>query len=472
MNELSSHNENLLLICSHCGHENRDGARFCRNCGQLLSVPKADELASTQSSTGLTNVKPDQQGHHSTVEQPALSDARRDDLSSIESDPELAKNDLASVSDAPGDQLLPPEAGMLIQDRFEVLQVLEVDEQGFLLEALDLGRCWNCDFVQSGHETQFCENCGAELINKPAVILHAQSLATAPVHQLEGGFVQAGYYYQIEHFLVHNDQDNPPGHALRLVSGYQSHPGQVRENNEDSLIVLQLAGLQEDETLPVLGCYAVADGVGGAALGELASRAALKRLATYIMQQIFTPLLLEDPTVQTDLSDVLKASIRNADQAILDLQQEMDESSMGCTLTTLLVHNQQALVGNVGDSRTYLLRDGVLKPITRDHSLVARLVEQGLIQPEEAYTHHHRSVIYRSLGSLGEADVDVFDLGLERGDRLLLCSDGLWEKVHAPLLEEILLERHDPQFTCDHLVDLANLAGGDDNISVIVVDVV
>ena len=108
--------------------------------------------------------------------------------------------------------------------------------------------------------------------------------------------------------------------------------------------------------------------------------------------------------------------------------------------------------------------------LPQDHSIVARLVEQGLIQPEEVYTHQQRSIIYRSLGSRSDLEVDVFTLELEPGDRLLLCSDGLWEMVRDGMIEEVLLERDDPQQACERLIELANLAGGDDNITVIVLN--
>jgi protein phosphatase len=117
------------------------------------------------------------------------------------------------------------------------------------------------------------------------------------------------------------------------------------------------------------------------------------------------------------------------------------------------------------------LRQGKLSAVTQDHSIVARLLEQGLIEQEEVYTHHQRSVIYRSLGGRVDIEVDIFPLELEPGERLLLCSDGLWEMVRDQMIEEVLLERSDPQQVCNRLVELANLAGGEDNVSVIVLDV-
>jgi protein phosphatase len=172
-----------------------------------------------------------------------------------------------------------------------------------------------------------------------------------------------------------------------------------------------------------------------------------------------------------ELPDMFREIILSANQAILDLRSQMGDNDMGCTLTATLVRGANALVANIGDSRTYRMRQGKLMLVTQDHSLVARLVEQGLLQPEEVYTHFQRNMIYRSLGVQPTLDVDVFTLELEPGERLLLCSDGLWEMVRDGMIEEVLLERYDPQQACDRLVELANLAGGEDNVSVIVLNV-
>ncbi len=408
-----------MVICSQCGIENRPGANYCRQCGQLL----LEEVT--------------------TVE-----------------------------SDKPGKQISPPIPGIRIQERYEIRQVLEADEKSFILEALDLKQCRNCGFTQSGDNDAFCENCGAEMIIKPAVRLRALPLEGIPEDQKEDGFIESGYFYTVEKSLealpdLPQEADRP----IRLVYGYQSHTGLVRDINEDSLISWQLSDMNHSSGWVTLGLFAIADGVGGAALGEIASQVAVHHLAASVMEQIFTQKLPGEPVPEEKLPEIMEKAILIANQAILELQRERDEGTMGSTLTALLVFNDKALIANIGDSRTYLLSQGVLKAITRDHSLVARLVEQGVIEPQEAYAHRHRSVIYRSLGNKSATDIDMFNLVLERGDRLLLCSDGLWEMVHDPILEEVLLGCQDPQQACDRLVELANLSGGDDNISIIVVNV-
>jgi protein phosphatase len=191
------------------------------------------------------------------------------------------------------------------------------------------------------------------------------------------------------------------------------------------------------------------------------------------MENIFLAETTGDLLVDRDLSTVLSKVILAANQAILDLrQQDQENVDMGSTLTTALLRGARAYIANVGDSRTYRMSKGKLTPVTRDHSVVARLVEHGLIEPDEVYSHDQRSIIYRSLGSRPDLEVDVFDLEVEPGERLLLCSDGLWEMVRDGMIEEVLLDRRDPQQACDRLVALANLAGGEDNISVIIIDIV
>jgi protein phosphatase len=151
-------------------------------------------------------------------------------------------------------------------------------------------------------------------------------------------------------------------------------------------------------------------------------------------------------------------------------REHTDAKGLGSTLTAVLVVDGQAYIANVGDSRTYLLRDGTLQRITRDHSLVARLVEAGQIEPEEVYDHPNRNLIYRSLGA-GKADVevDIFTEALRSGDMLLLCSDGLWEMVRDTEIERVLLEERDLEHACELLVRRANDNGGEDNITAVLV---
>jgi PPM family protein phosphatase len=134
-----------------------------------------------------------------------------------------------------------------------------------------------------------------------------------------------------------------------------------------------------------------------------------------------------------------------------------------------LVAGDRAVIGNVGDSRTYLVRDGVLKRVSKDHSLVQRLVDLGQIEPDDVYSHPQRNAVMRSLGDKQEIEVDVFVERLHPGDALLLVSDGQWEMTRDAQMAEIIAANPDPQAACDALVKAANAAGGEDNITVVLV---
>jgi len=180
---------------------------------------------------------------------------------------------------------------------------------------------------------------------------------------------------------------------------------------------------------------------------------------------------LLETVVRRHYGDKLQAAVEHSSQKIVDYGAEHREArGMGATVTAALVMDGQAFIANVGDSRTYLLRDGKLQRVTRDHSLVARLVEAGQIEPDEVYDHPSRNLIYRSLGAgHAEVDVDIFDVRMQAGDALLLCSDGLWEMVRDPQLQKIIVETDDVEKTCETLVKAANENGGEDNITAVLV---
>jgi serine/threonine protein phosphatase PrpC len=147
-------------------------------------------------------------------------------------------------------------------------------------------------------------------------------------------------------------------------------------------------------------------------------------------------------------------------------------NDMSTTVTLALVINGLAHIANVGDSRTYLWNAAGLRPLTKDHSLVQRLVDDGQMNRDEVYSHPQRNLIYKSIGDRPDVQPDIYRHSLAPDDRLILCSDGLWEMVHDDGIEEVLLSEPDPQRASDRLVANANLAGGDDNISVIIVQAV
>jgi serine/threonine protein phosphatase PrpC len=236
--------------------------------------------------------------------------------------------------------------------------------------------------------------------------------------------------------------------------------------NEDSVVVLQGTCTFHGRLVP-FGLFVVADGMGGHDYGQEASRIAIQSM----MQMVVQNLVMSNQLVDDTLRAILVQGVEWANEAIFQRGQEW-KKEMGTTLTAALLVEEKAYVVNVGDSRTYILRDGLgLTQITHDHSLVARLVAEGVITPEEIYTHPERNKVYRSLGRREQVEVDWYTLNLCQNDRLLLCSDGLWEMVRDPEIERLLRYEHNPTRVCNLLVQAALHAGGNDNVSAIVVRV-
>jgi PPM family protein phosphatase len=236
--------------------------------------------------------------------------------------------------------------------------------------------------------------------------------------------------------------------SLGLRFGARSDVGLLRSGNEDAMY----AG-------PRL--LAVADGMGGHAAGEVASRVAIETVAP-----------LDDDLPGSDLISALRSAVETANDYLRDMvAADSALEGMGTTLTALLSAGQRLGLVHVGDSRAYLLRDDALHQITHDHTLVQSLVDEGRITAEEATTHPQRSWITRALDGRGEIDLDLSVREAHAGDRYLLCTDGLSGVVSEETMLEAL-RAPDPQVACDRLVDLALRAGGPDNVTCIVADVV
>ncbi len=224
----------------------------------------------------------------------------------------------------------------------------------------------------------------------------------------------------------------------------RSDVGSVREHNEDSYLV----------KTPL---FVVADGMGGHEAGEVASNIAVTTMEAH--------------APKSTSPEALAAAVIKANEAVLrGAQDGTGKPGMGTTLTAAFVFEDEATIAQVGDSRAYLLHDGQLQRITRDHSLVADLIEQGRLTEAEARFHPQRSVITRALGSDPHMQPDLYTLHVEEGDRLLLCSDGLCSMISDEDIVEILLDNPAPAHACDALVEEAIIAGGLDNVTVIVID--
>lgn len=234
---------------------------------------------------------------------------------------------------------------------------------------------------------------------------------------------------------------------MNISVGAQSDVGRVREGNEDSYLVHE----------PL---FVVADGMGGHLAGDVASSTAVD------------VILSKSDTASASDPQTLADLIRSANAAIWEkATNDPTLRGMGTTCTLVLLNENRAHIAHVGDSRAYLLRDGNLQQLTEDHTLVARMVKEGRLQPEEAEHHPQRSIITRALGVDADVEVDLDSLELRPGDRLLLCSDGLSGMIDHGSIESALQDQRDPQAAAEELVRRANAAGGEDNITVVIVDV-
>jgi protein phosphatase len=226
-----------------------------------------------------------------------------------------------------------------------------------------------------------------------------------------------------------------------------SDPGRRRRGNEDSFVCE-----------PPL--FAIADGMGGAQAGEIASRIA----ATALREETADGLSTEERIV---------ALVREANRRVFEsAHEDRSRSGMGTTVTVAVVEGERVTFGHVGDSRAYLLRDGSLEQLTDDHSLVADLVRSGKLSPEEADAHPQRSVITRAVGTEPDIDVDTFAVDAQEGDLFLICSDGLSDMVDDTRVREIVAgARPDLQRAARELIEAANRGGGEDNITVVLFEI-
>lgn len=227
--------------------------------------------------------------------------------------------------------------------------------------------------------------------------------------------------------------------------GSRTDIGCLRDHNEDSLVV----------TPPL---FAIADGMGGHAAGEVASEIAVR---------VLSELAPEHPD-----GEALGRAIEEANRAVIQAAREgRGRQGMGTTMTAAMLEGERLVIAQVGDSRAYLLHQGKLQQLTRDHSLMADMIEAGQLTPEEARTHPQRSVITRALGSDAHLHPDIYEINVETGDRLLICSDGLSGMIFDDQIENTLRRVQDPQRCASQLVNEAIAAGGHDNVTVIVADV-
>jgi len=264
-----------------------------------------------------------------------------------------------------------------------------------------------------------------------------------------------------------NDQ-NPQYELQQLIAAAGQSVGKQRELNEDSLFAFTTTMAGNSGTLP-FGLYIVADGMGGHQNGEVASNAAIRTVAGKVLNK-FHPYLFNIKAENFDDSfqEIMLSAVNEAQRII-----QKEAPGSGTTLTAALVLGQQITIAHVGDSRAYFVYpDGRLEAVTRDHSLVQRLQELGHITPEEAENYPHRNVLYKALGQGDILEPEIFSISFAQTATLMICSDGLWGVVAEQDLIRSVNEATNLQRACQNLVTAANMAGGPDNISVILAQLI
>ncbi|GAB4573058.1 MAG: hypothetical protein Fur0017_26090 [Anaerolineales bacterium] len=260
----------------------------------------------------------------------------------------------------------------------------------------------------------------------------------------------------------------PKYEIKQLIAGVGQSVGKQRDHNEDSVLALTSTISGSAESVP-FGLYIVADGMGGHQFGEVASNAATRIVGGNIVKKFHSYLYkIPAQSLQESLQEVMESSILEAHQYI-----QREAPGSGTTVTAALVLGQQVTIGHVGDSRAYAIYpDGRMDPLTRDHSLVKRLEELGHLSKDEVENFPHRNVLIRALGQGEVLEADIFTVPFPTPGYLMICSDGLWGVVNEKDVLRILNEAPNLHRACQSMVEAANAAGGPDNITVILAQIV
>ena len=470
------------MKCPTCGQENRAGATFCANCGANLAPPRARQPFGIEGepeeeaappppdlSLGIPTVK---------LERPGREEDRAErEAEPVAREPE-PEAETPQPSREPGEEEAPPSppaegplpVGHMIGGRFEVGEVLEATPERNTYRARDWGRCATCGYDDNAKGDRFCLDCGAALdtpLWATVVEFPHPKQADFDLALTEGS---REYLVTFEPHAAQAPEAAPAPEAagrLALRWGLATDPGLERDINEDYAECWTFAQANG----PQAGLFIVADGLGGQDDGEVASRLATLTTWGALRDSLWGRIIAGEDIPQDAVLQALLDAVGEASRAVYEARLQA-KSDMSTTITLALVVDGRAYIANVGDSRAYLFNADGLRAITKDHSLVQRLVDAGQITRAQVYSHPQRNLIYNTIGDRAEVNVDVFAHDLQPEDRLLLCSDGLWEMVRDEGIEEALMAEADPQRACDRLVRHANLAGGEDNISVIIVQAV
>ena len=254
----------------------------------------------------------------------------------------------------------------------------------------------------------------------------------------------------------------------QLIASVGQSVGKQRDHNEDSVLALTSTMSGSTEGIP-FGLYIVADGMGGHQFGEVASNAAIRIMGGNITKKFHSYLYsLPTQTLQDSLQEVMETSILEAHQYV-----QREAPGSGTTVTAALVLGQQVTIAHVGDSRAYAVYpDGRMEVITRDHSLVKRLEELGHLSKDEAENFPHRNVLIRALGQGESLEADIFTVPFPQPGYLMICSDGLWGVLNESDIFRMIIDAPNLHRACQNLVEAANAAGGPDNITVILAQMI
>jgi serine/threonine protein phosphatase PrpC len=289
---------------------------------------------------------------------------------------------------------------------------------------------------------------------KKAAPIQGESATTAPLSD------------QQINSIIYNQ--NPRFETPQLIVGSAQSVGKQREHNEDSLLCITATIAGNGGNVP-FGLYIVADGMGGHQFGEVASNAAIRIMAGDVMRAFYSYLFnLPTQPMQESLQEIMENAIKDAHRTI-----QRDAPGSGTTVTAALILGQQVTIAHIGDSRAYAVYpDRRIQAITRDHSLVKRLEELGHLSKDEAANFPHRNVLIRALGQGENLEADIFTIPFPQPGYLMLCSDGLWGVVNDQDISRAIIESPSLHRACQNLVEAANVAGGPDNISVILIQLI
>lgn len=257
-----------------------------------------------------------------------------------------------------------------------------------------------------------------------------------------------------------------PTKSERLTFGQMTDVGLVRSNNQDSILTLFFSSESVYE-YPDFGLFVVADGMGGHQEGEKASAIAIREIASYMTQSLFIPMVSSKS--ENDMLPVSEALMEALQRANRGVMEQVPDG--GTTVTAIAVMDDLAYVAHIGDSRAYIVSNEGVEQITRDHSLVQRLIELNQLTRDEAELHPQKNVLYRTLGQNDNVEIDMLTRRLHKNSRIVICSDGLWGLISERELHTITMSSHDPQVVSEKLVELAKEYGGTDNISVIILKI-